>query len=127
MTTLRDYALQAWATEHAKQQKIRVKKAKRQFKKMEAALEELLEDAVDTYQVERTLDHPHYEAVLTVSDASGTLQFTSDTKDDLLLIGRCPFCQQETTSMPIGSAADLGQVLERFTAGKAHACSGFSQ
>ena len=126
MKTIREYALHAWAAEQEKQQQARAKKVKKQIKKMEEALEELFADAVEAYQVERTLVHPHYEAVLTVTDANGALQFTYDAKDNLTLIGMCPTCQQETTSPPIDSAADLGKVLERFAAGKAHTCSGTS-
>jgi hypothetical protein len=125
--TIQEYALHAWTAEQEKQQQARAKKAKKQIKKLEEALEELFADAVEAYQVERTLVHPHYEAVLTVTDANGALQFTYDAKDDLTLIGICPTCQQETTSPPIDSAADLGKVLERFAAGKAHICSGTSQ
>ena len=127
MKTIQEYALHAWAAEQEKQQQARAKKAKKQIKKMEEALEELFADAVEAYQVERNLVHPHYEAVLTVTDANGALQFTCDAKDDLTLIGMCPACQQETTSQPIDSAADLGKMLERFAAGKAHICSRTSQ
>ena len=127
MKTLQEYALHAWAAAQEKHQQARAKKAKKQLKKMEEALEELFAEAVDAYQVERTLVHPHYEAVLTVTDASGALQFTSDAKDERTLIGRCPACQPETTSPPIDSAADLGKALERFAAGKAHMCSRTSQ
>jgi hypothetical protein len=125
--TIREYALHAWAAEQEKHQQARAKKAKKQLKKLTEALEELFADAGAAYQVEPTVGHPHYEAVLTVSDASGALQFTYDAKEALTLIGRCPTCQQETTSLPLESAADLGKVLERFAAGKAHTCSGTSQ
>jgi DNA topoisomerase IB len=125
--TIQEYALQAWAEEREKQQQARAKKAKKQIKKMTEELEELFAEAVEAYRVEPTVVHPRYEAVLTVTDANGALQFTYDAKDELTLIGMCPTCQQETTSPPIDSAADLGKMLERFAAGKAHICSRTSQ
>jgi hypothetical protein len=123
MQTIRDYALQAWITEQERHEQARAKKAMRQAKKAEAALAALFPETASSYQVERTFTHPHYEAVITVSDTSGALQFTYDAKAKLRLLGVCPTCHQETTSQPITRAADLGKMLEHFVAGKAHVCA----
>lgn len=127
MKTIRDYALHAWTAEQEKHEHVRAKKATRQAKKIEEALTALFPEAVASAQVERTFTHPHYEAVITVSDASGAMQFTFDAKEKLRLLGICRTCHQETTSQPIARAADLGKMLEHFTAGKAHVCAEPSQ
>ena len=121
--TIREYALQAWTAEQEKHKHALYKKAKRKAKKIEEEIAELFADEVEEYKVERTLEHPHYEAIVTVHDDAGALQFTYDVDDDLVLIGVCSACQQEATSKPIDNAADLGQLLESFAPGKAHACA----
>jgi len=77
----------------------------------------------DKHQLERDLDDPSYSSVVSITDTDGTiLRFTHDDESDLVLIGECPSCHQETRSRAIESAADLGELLERFEPLSSHDC-----
>ena len=124
MRTLREYALEAWALELERRKQSERKKRKRRAKKIEEDIDDLLPRDAEGLQFERTLDDPNYESVVGVTDTDGAvLRFTYDDEGELSLIGACPSCLQETRSRAIASAADLGEVLERFAPSATHECT----
>ena len=123
MKSLREYALEAWAQEQERRKQSERKKRKRRAKKIEEDIDDLLPRDAEGIQFERTLDDPSYNSVVSVTDADGAiLRFTHDDDGELALIGECPTCHQETRSRAIESAADLGELLERFEPASSHDC-----
>lgn len=123
MKTLREYALEAWAQEQERRKQSERKKRKRRAKKIEEDIDDLLPRDAEGLQFERDLDDPSYSSVVSITDTDGTiLRFTHDDEGDLVLIGECPTCHQETRSRAIESAADLGELLERFEPSPSHDC-----
>jgi uncharacterized FlaG/YvyC family protein len=123
LKTLREHALEAWAQEQDKRNQSERKKRKRKAKKIEEDIDDLLPRDSNEFQFERNLEDASFDVVVSVTDSDGTLRFTYDGKDDLVLIGECPACHKEAMSKPIDDAADLGEMLERFEPGSAHDCS----
>ena len=124
MNSLREYAHQAWVQEKERRKQSDRKKRKRRAKKIEEDIEDLLPRDIENLRFERNLDDPRWEASVTVADADeSTLLFTHDQDGDLALIGSCPTCHEETISCAIGSAADLGEILENFTPSSSHECT----
>jgi len=124
MNSLREYAFQAWVQEKDRRKQADRKKRKRRAKKIEEDIEDLLPRDIESLRFDRSLDDPRWEAIVTVTDADEShLLFTHDQDGDLVLIGECPSCHEDTISSAIGSAADLGEVLESFTPSGSHECS----
>ena len=123
MKTLREYALEAWAQEQERRKQSERKKRKRRAKKIEEDIDDLLPKDAEGLQFDRNFNDPDYESIVSVTDTDGaTLRFTYDEEGDLTLIGECPTCHQETRSRALESAADLGEVLERFAPSASHDC-----
>jgi len=123
MSSLREFALDAWVEEQERRKQSERKKRKRRAKKIEEDIDDLLPRDVEGLQFERTLDDPRWEAVVAVTDSDGSiLRFTYDGEGDLSLIGQCPICHQEAMSRAIASAADLGELLEEFAPSSSHDC-----
>jgi hypothetical protein len=123
MNTLKEYALEAWSQEQERRKNAERKKRKRKAKKIEEDIDDLLPKDAEGFQVERNLDDPTYNVVVVVTDTDGTpLRFSYDENDELSLIGECPTCHHETVSEPIGSAASLGEMIERFAPTSSHDC-----
>jgi hypothetical protein len=123
MNSLREYALQAWLQEQERRKQADRKKRKRRAKKIEEDIDDLLPRDVETLRFERNLEDPRWESVVTVTDSDeSTLRFTHDKEGDLSLLGECPTCRQETISRAIESAADLGEVLQKFQPSTSHEC-----
>jgi len=124
MNSLRDYAHQAWVQEQDRRKQADRKKRKRRAKKIEEDIEDLLPRDIENLKFDRNLDDPRWEAVVTVTDLDeSSLAFTYDKGGDLVLIGGCPTCHEDTISRPIESAADLGDILENFTVSASHECT----
>jgi hypothetical protein len=125
MNSLREYALQAWVQEKDRRKQADRKRRKRRAKKIEEDIEDLLPRDIENLRFDRNLDDPRWEAIVAVSDADESkLLFTYDEEGDLVLISKCPTCHEETLSSAIGSAADLGEVLEGFMPSSSHECVG---
>jgi YD repeat-containing protein len=123
MNSLREYALESWAREQERRNHSERKKRKRRAKKIEEDIDDLLPRGAEGLQLERNLDDPRWEAVVTVTDTEGSLlRFTYDDEGELSLIGECPVCNQEAMSPAIESAADLGELLEEFAPASSHDC-----
>jgi len=122
MATLRQHALEAWAQEQEKHKQNERKKRKRKAKKIEEDIDDLLPKELSDYQFERNLEAPDFNVIVSITDTDGTLRFTYDGDDDLVLIGHCPACHAETVSKPIDSPAELGEMLESFEPGSSHDC-----
>ena len=122
MPTLREYALDAWSREDEKQKASEQKKRKRKAKKIEEEIEELLPRELKEPGYERNLDDATFGVVVSVIESDGTLRFTRDEKDNLVIIGECPQCKREALSRHIDQLEDLGQALKAFEAGPSHSC-----
>jgi len=122
MPTLREYALDAWSREDEKQKASEQKKRKRKAKKIEEEIEELLPRELKEPDYERNLDDATFGVVVSVIESDGTLRFTRDEKDNLVIIGECPQCHREALSRHIDQLEDLGQALKAFEAGPSHSC-----
>jgi hypothetical protein len=123
MNSLREFALEAWAQEQERRKQSERKKRKRRAKKIEEDIDDLLPRDVDGLRYERNLEDPLWEAVVAVTDTDGSvLRFTYDDDGELSLIGECPGCHGEAMSQPVGSAEDLGEVLEKFAPSSSHDC-----
>ena len=116
MSTIKEYALEAWAQEQERRRLSDYKKRKRKAKKIEDAIEEILPKESISYQLIRNLDSPDFGVVVSVLDGTEPLRFTFNDKGDLALIGKAPGDDRESVSLPIESASDLGEMLERFEA-----------
>ncbi len=123
MATLRQHALEAWAQEQEKRKQNERKKRKRKAKKIEEDIDDLLPKELSDYQFERNLDAREFNVIVSITDTDGTLSFTYDGDDDLVLIGHCPVCHAEAVSKPIETAGELGEVLESFEPGSSHDCA----
>jgi len=124
MNTLREYALEAWAQEQERRKNAERKKRKRKAKKIEEDIDDLLPRDAEGLQLERDVDDPVYAAVVVVTDIDGKLlRFTYDDNDELSLIGECLACHKITLSEPILSAANLGEMIERFAPAVSHDCT----
>lgn len=124
MNSLREYAFQAWLQEKERRKQAERKKRKRRAKKIEDDIDDLLPRDIESLRFDRNLDDPRWEAIVTVTETDeSTLLFTYDSDGDLVLIGQCPTCHEDTISCAIGSAADLGEILENFTPSSSHECS----
>ena len=122
MPTLREYALEAWSREEQKQKQSDQKKRKRKAKKIEEEIAELLPREAEESEYQRNLEDPVYGVVVSITDSDGTLRFTRDDKDNLVIIGVCPRCHREALSRHIDELEDLGQALEGFEPGSSHEC-----
>ena len=124
MTTLREYALGAWAQEQERRKQSDRKKRKRRAKKIEEDIDDLLlSKDVEGLTFDRNLEDPRWGAVVSVTDTDGSvLRFTYDDDAELTLIGDCPACHKEAMSYPVDSAESLGEILEKFAASKSHEC-----
>jgi hypothetical protein len=124
MNSLREYAFQSWVQEKERRKQADRKKRKRRAKKIEEDIEDLLPRDIENLRFDRNLDDTRWEAIVSVTDTDeSSLLFTYDQDGDLALIGSCPSCHEETISCAIGSAADLGEILENFTPSSAHQCA----
>ncbi|HKA21517.1 MAG TPA: hypothetical protein VKN18_24785 [Blastocatellia bacterium] len=124
MNSLREYAFQAWVQEKERRKQADRKKRKRRAKKIEEDIEDLLPRDIENLRFDRNLDDARWEATVTVTDADeSTLLFTYDSDGDLVLIGQCRTCHEDTISCAIGSAAELGEILENFTPSSSHECT----
>ena len=119
MTTLREHALTAWAKQQEKNKQSDLKKRKRKAKE----IEELLPKDWNHCEIDRELADPLYKVVLSVAEGNGTLRFTHDEKNKLVIIGECAGCHKEPMSVPVPRVAKLGRLLERFEASRFHECS----
>jgi hypothetical protein len=79
-----------------------------------STFEEILPKDSLSYQTTRNLDDPVFGAVVSVLDGSNPLRFTFNDEGDLVLIGKAAESDQETLSLPVESASDLGQLIEQF-------------
>jgi hypothetical protein len=122
MTTLRRHALDSWALEQEERKQADRKKKKRRAKKIEEAIEDMLPKDLGDSEIHRDLDNDQYGVVVNVVEADGTLQFVQED-GDIAVVGRCPSCGEECISVPVGTAGELGSVLETFRPGSSHACS----
>lgn len=123
MVTLKQHALEAWTQEQEKRKQAERKKRKRKAKKIEEDVDDLLPKELTDYQFERNLEADDFNVTVSIKDGDGTLSFTYDDDDELVLIGNCPACQAETISKPIETAAELGEMLEAFEPGSSHNCA----
>lgn len=123
MATLKQHALEAWSQEQEKRKQAERKKRKRKAKKIEEDIDDLLPKELSDYQFERNLEANDFNVVVSLTDGDGTLRFTYDDDDELVLIGHCPACQTETISKPVDSASELGEVLESFEPNSSHNCA----
>jgi hypothetical protein len=114
LRTVKEYALDAWAQEQDKRRSTETKKRKRKAKKIEEAIEEILPKDSLSYQFMRNLEAADFGVVVSVLDGSEPLRFTFNDEGDLVLIGKGSEDDQETVSLPIENASDLGRMLERF-------------
>ena len=122
MPTLREYALEAWSREEQKQKQSEQKKRKRRAKKIEEEIAELFPREAEEPDYQRNLEDPIYAVVVSITESDGTLRFTRDDKDNLVIIGACPRCHREAVSRPLEELEDLGQALEGFEPGSSHEC-----
>jgi hypothetical protein len=122
MPTLREYAIDAWSREDEKQKTSAQKKRKRQAKKIEEEIEELLPRELKA-DYERNLEDATFGVVVSVVESDGTFRFTHDDKDNLVIIGECPQCHREALSRHIDELEDLGHALQDFEAGSSHSCT----
>jgi len=122
MPTLREYAIDAWSREDEKQRASEQKKRKRKAKKIEEEIAELLPREINEPDYERNLEDPTYGVVVSITEPDGTMRFTRDDKDNLVIIGECPQCHREALSRHIDELEDLGQALNAFEAGSSHEC-----
>jgi YD repeat-containing protein len=123
MNSLREYALEAWAQEQERLKQSDRKKRKRRAKKIEEDIDDLLPRDIEGVRFERNLEDPRWEVVVAVTDTDGSvLKFTYDDEDELSLIGECAGCHQEAMSRRVDSAADLGELLEKFEPSSSHEC-----
>ena len=123
MPTLRESALEAWSREEDKQKHSEQKKRKRKAKKIEEEIAEFLPRESEEPDYQRNLEDATYSVVVSITQSDGTLRFTHDDKDNLVIIGECPRCHQAALSRPIDELEDLGQALQSFEAGSSHECS----
>jgi hypothetical protein len=122
MPTLREYALDAWSREEDKQKHAEQKKRKRKAKKIEEEIAEILPRESEEPAYQRNLEDATYGVVVSIAESDGTLRFTRDDKDNLVIIGECTRCHNEALSRPIDELEDLGQALQSFEAGSSHEC-----
>ena len=122
MKSLRELALEAWNQEQEKRKQSEQKKRKRLAKKIEEEINDLLPKDVNDYEFHRKLDDGRYGVVVSTGEAPGSLQFTHDDKDHLVIIGDCSACHAQTLSKPIDDLAELGELLENFQPGQSHDC-----
>jgi|SRR5262252_10316015 len=124
MNSLREHAFQSWVQEKERRKQADRKKRKRRAKKIEEDIEDLLPRDLENLRIDRNLDDPRWEAIVMVTDTDDSpLLFTHDNDGDLALISSCPACHEDTISRAIGSAADLGEILENFMPSSSHECS----
>ena len=123
MPTLREYALDAWSREDEKLKASEQKKRKRKAKKIEEEIAELLPRELKEPDYLRNLEDATFGVVVSVVESDGTLRFTRDDKDNLVIIGECARCHREALSRHIEELEDLGQALKDFEAGSSHECA----
>jgi hypothetical protein len=123
MPTLREHALEAWSRDEEKQKHAEQKKRKRKAKKIEEEIAEILPRDSEEPDYQRNLEDATFGVVVSITESDGTLRFTRDDKDDLVIIGECPRCHTEVVSRHIEELEDLGQALQSFEAGSSHECS----
>ena len=123
MPTLREYALDAWSREDEKQKASEQKKRKRKAKKIEEEIAELLPREFKEPDYERNLEDATFGVAVSVVESDGTLRFTRDDKDNLVIIGECPQCHRAALSRHIDELEDLGHALQDFEAGSSHECA----
>ena len=95
MPTLREYAIEAWSREEQKQKQADQKKRKRKAKKIEEEIAEFLPREAEEPDYQRNLEDATYGVVVSITESDGTLRFTRDDKDNLVIIGACPRCHRE--------------------------------
>ena len=122
MATLREYALDAWSREEQKQKQSEQKKRKRKAKKIEEEIAEFLPRESEEPDYQRNLEDATYGVVVSIVEADGTLRFTRDDKDNLVIIGECPRCHREALSRHIDELEDLGEAISSFEPGSSHEC-----
>ncbi|HEV8487377.1 MAG TPA: hypothetical protein VGV87_27770 [Blastocatellia bacterium] len=122
MPTLRAYALEAWSREDEKQQQADQKKRKRKAKKIEEEIAEFLPREAEDPDYQRNLEDTTYGVVVSITESDGTLRFTRDDKDNLVIIGECPRCHREALSRHIDELEDVGKAIESFEPGSSHEC-----
>ena len=123
MPTLREYALDAWSREDEKLKASEQKKRKRKAKKIEEEIAEILPRESEEPAYQRNLEDATYGVVVSIAESDGTLRFTRDDKDNLVIIGESPRCHSEALSRPIEELEDLGRALQSFEAGSSHECT----
>ena len=122
MPTLREYAIEAWSREEQRQKQADQKKRKRKAKKIEEEIAEFLPREAEEPDYQRNLEDSTYGVVVSIVESDGTLRFTRDDKDNLVLIGACPRCHREALSRAIDELEDLGEALGGFEPGYSHEC-----
>ena len=122
MPTLRECAIEAWSREDQKQQQSEQKRRKRKAKKIEEEIAEMLPREVKEPDYQRNLEDATYGVVVSITEADGTLRFTRDDKDNLVIIGECDRCHREALSRHIDELEDLGKAIQSFAAGSSHEC-----
>jgi uncharacterized FlaG/YvyC family protein len=123
MPTVREQARQTWAQEKQRREQSEQKKKKRRAKRIEADIDELLPRDTEDFKYDRILGDPGFGVIVSITDRDGSLQFTYDDKDNLVMIGACPGCRHPTWSQPIRRLEDLGAMIDQFESASSHECS----